>query len=283
MTTATFLETDHPRSVDGTFTAKAQSEADIDLEKISAPVPADLQPGESQWGWPAVEEATGLDAVEVSRSAETGRYEVRGERYFRYTELVPETIVDYGIRDEWARRFEPVIDEAIAERYLGVQLDSRCGEAVAAFHRDFEETPTEEDVVAALKSSAAPQLSLALRKGTGASRALQRGIIEKVSATAIVDDAQASRRAAKSIRAAGMVDAPVDGPISDAHAMAVAAEAGCSAIGTEYPQLRRFASRGLGNRATMRAEIDAAEGLGVSHNAAVSMRRWLESNDPAGR
>ena len=111
--------------------------------------------------------------------------------------------------------------------------------------------------MAALKSSAAPQLSLALRKGTGASRALQRGIIEKVSATAIVDDAQASRRAAKSIRAAGMVDAPVDGPISDAHAMAVAAEAGCSAIGTEYPQLRRFASRGLGNRATMRAEIDA--------------------------
>lgn len=282
-TTTVFRETDHPRSTDGTFTAKSHAESEIDLEQIVAPSPAALQPGEAQWGWPAVEEATGMDAVEVSRSAESGRYHVRGERYFRYTELVPQTVTEYGLSEKWARRHETVIDEAITARYPEVQVDSRCGEAVAAFHCDFDEMPDEHVAVAALNAGSAPALSQALRAGSAESRALRRGIVERVSATAMVDDAQAARRAAKSIRAAGTVDAPVDGPVSDAHAMAVAAEAGCSTTGAQYPQLRRFASRGLGDRAAMRAEIDAAEGLCVSHNAAVSMRRWIAQNSPAGR
>lgn len=277
-TTAAFRETDHPRSTDGTFTTKAAVEAEIDLEQVPAPVLAALQPGESQWGWPAVEDTTGLDAVEVSRSAETGRYEIRGERHFRYTDLVPETVAEYGTGDEWARRHEPVIDEVIAERYAGAQVDSRCGEAVAAFHCDFESVPSEDEVAGALNATGAPTLSRALRHGTVESRALRRGIIEKISATAMVDDAQAARRAAKAIREAGMVDAVVTTSISDAHAMAVAAEAGCSADGSAYPQLCRFASRGLGDRASMAAELDAAEGTSVSPVAAAAMRRWLAGN-----
>ena len=56
MTTTVFRETDHPRSADGTFAPKLQPEAELELEDRPAPDIAALQPGESQWGWTAVEE-----------------------------------------------------------------------------------------------------------------------------------------------------------------------------------------------------------------------------------
>ena len=167
-------------------------------------------------------------------------------------------------------------------RYAGTTVDSDGDEAQVRFEYDLGAGPvTEEDLIDKMSSGAAVDFYNEADDGTHGTENLSRIIRERVERSVVVEnpydlDAQDYIR---TLRASGMVhEAPLLGRVSDNRAQAVAAEA---AHNGDYPELRKFATRGWGDRERLAEELDDAHAAEcVEDGAYQSLQLWLRKQDP---
>lgn len=273
------------RQHDGKFGTQARGEADIELmpagERLTNPL--DIELGDLDHGFPEVVDATVMDSVSVYRD-EDGTLTATGSQGFRYSEWAPGDPQDEEGREAWGERHQVIIDAVIEERYAGATVDSDGDEAQVRFEYDLGAGPvTEADLIDKMSTGVAVDFYNEADDGTYGTENLSRIIRERVAASAVVENPydRDGQDYIRTLRTSGMVnEEPLLGRVSDHRAQAVAAEA---AFHGDYPELRKFATRGWGDRERMAEELDDAHASWcVEDGAYQSLRLWLNKQEVQG-